>query len=393
MNYSNSFNNLYTIIQKPEKTSEKKMGFLTTRLIKLLISFTNILKTCAGRDKLCALIQYTSKFYSTILYHTIDLENSEGVTPISLTSLSTVDPFVKYDALKNVEKSMSSGRKIFRFLRWLEDIKSIYYYIVYKDTSIRNLFKALMNLSSMFYHLFDNLVWSSNVGVISEYLVGDIKLKNTKNVFSLLRNLIKIAVDVHKFNWLYIVNRKNEEEVFEAFEKRVENFQTHLHKKLIDQAIEVRSKLRRKALDIVHSFLRICMLVYSLKLEPFYSNLHPIFTGFCGMLHSIISLYKTLYDKENSFHKFESRVNLKSKGNITNKRKKSLEAIIDELEELPESDGQKILRDDYFDNYYVDFNKDFPTNPKDVISRKTSAHAKINDFYSRSMRFPISLSN
>lgn len=239
---------------------------------------------------------------------------------------------------------------------------------------MRNIFKALMHLSSMFYHIFDNLVWSSNVGVISEYFVGDIKLKNTKNSFSLLRNLIKIVMDINKFKSLYVVNKKNEEEVYEEFEKNVENFKTHLHSKLLTQMIEVRGKLRRKVLDIIHSTLRICMLIYSLKFEPFYSNLHPILAGFCGMVHSVISLYKVLYDNKDcisSTSTFKKTLSGLGRGKTFEKgkmkKRKSLEEIIDEMDEV--NNETTILDYNYFINYYVDFNKDFPTDPRDIISK------------------------
>jgi hypothetical protein len=263
---------------------------------------------------------------------------------------------------------MSNGRKIFRFLKWVEDIKEIYYYIIFKDTSIRNILKALMSLSSMFYHIFDNLVWGSNVGLISEYLVGEIKLKNTKNIFSLLRNLIKIIMDIYKFQNMVEINSQNEEEVHEAFEKNVENFQTDAHKKLLIQTIELRSKIRNKLLDIIHSFLRSIMLIYSIKIEPFYSNVHPIFNGLCGMIHSIISLYKILFDVETQ-NAFGSNLNILNKNfkQPGKKKRKSLEEIIYEIEETSE---KSIFKDNYFENYYVDFNKDFPTYCKDSLFSK-----------------------
>jgi hypothetical protein len=369
MNYSNSITNLYSLIQQNksnlrprdgEEREPSKPGYLSQTLIKLLISFSNILKTCDGRDKLCALIQYTSKFYATIQYHAIDLDN----TP------NNVDPFKKYENLKNVEKSMSQGRKIFRFLKWIEEIKLIYYYIVFKDTSIRNLFKALMNLSSMFYHIFDNLVWGSNVGIWSEYLAAEIKLKNTKNSFSLIRNLIKIVLDFYKFKSLYFINRKNEEEVFEAFEKRVEQFKPEVHNKMLIQHMEVRARLRIKVIEVVHSFLRICMLVYSLKIDPFYSNLHPIFAGFCGMLHSFLSLYKALYDPVDTGKQIGSKV--KSENDIKKhnktKSRRSLEMIISEIDEY--QTYERLLDEEYFKDYYLDFNKDYPENPKNLLKYK-----------------------
>ena len=323
-----------------------------------MISLTNILKTCDGRDKLCALIQYTSKFYSTLLYQIVDLEYTHSID---------MDPFRRYIALKNVEKSMSNGRKIFRFLKWIEDIREIYYYIIFKNTSIRNILKALMAISSMFYHIFDNLVWSANVGVISEFFVGEIKLKNTKNIFSFLRNIIKIFMDIYKFQNLFEINSKNEEEVYEAFENKVENFQTENHKKLLIQTIEIRSKMRNKLLDIIHSFLRCIMLIYSLKFEPIYSNVHPIFNGLCGMVQSIISLYKIFYDLETqkAFGSTLANMNNIAKHG-SKKKKKNLEDIIDELDEACEN---TILDENYFENYYVDFNKDFPTNREDILNR------------------------
>lgn len=222
-----------------------------------------------------------------------------------------------------------------------------------------------MAICSFFYHVFDNLVWCNNVGVIGEYFVGEIKLKNTKNLFSLMRNVIKLVMDFYKFKSLYLINRKNEEEVYEAFEKRVENFKAEIHNRMLTQTLEVRVKLRMKVLDIVHSFLRISMLLYSLRLEPFYSNLHPIFTGLCGMAHSIIALYKVLLeDSGDQVKGFTSTLKIEKNMSSNKKKKQSLEFIIREEEEDVKV---KILDEAYFNNYYVDFNKDYPTEPKKVI--------------------------
>jgi hypothetical protein len=249
---------------------------------------------------------------------------------------------------------MSSGRKIFRFLKWIEDIKTIYYYILYKDTSIGNICKGLMSLSSFFYHIFDNFVWSNNVGIMGEYLVGEIKHKNAKNFFSLLRNLIKIVMDFYKFKSLYYINRQNEEEVSEAFEKSVENYKTEIYHKILTHAVRVRVKLRKKILDIVHSFLRINMLIYSLRAEPFYSNLHPIFIGFCGMTHSVISLYKV----------FEGI----GKNIQPEKRRSTLHNLVVENEN--NNYKKMILDEDFFDEYYLDFNKDYSLDPSKILYKQ-----------------------
>lgn len=271
---------------------------------------------------------------------------------------------------------MSSGRKIFRFLKWIENLKGIYYYIIYKRPSLRNMFKALTAISSFFYHLFDNLLWASNLGLLSEYLVGEIKIKNTKNFFSLLRNIIKIFMDFNKFKDLFYINKKNEEEVYEVFEKRVENFETNIYDKVLVYTLEVRKKLRTKLFDIVHSFLRICMLLFSLKLEPFYSNLHPIFIGFCGSVHSIIALYKTLQDPDlNEEEKLKNKKKLQKQKSFNNNdlndkfklpKRKSLLLMLDENDENLQN-SKNIFSDGYFKNYYIDFNKDFPMEPMHVF--------------------------
>ena len=275
---------------------------------------------------------------------------------------------------------MSSGRKIFRFLKWIENVKGIYYYIIYKSPSLRNMFKALMAISSFFYHLFDNLLWASNLGLLSEYLVGEIKIKNTKNVFSLLRNIIKIFMDIIKFKDLFYINKKNEEEVYEVFEKRVENFESNIYDKVLVYTLEVRKKLRTKLFDIVHSFLRICMLLFSLKLEPFYSNLHPIFIGFCGSVHSIIALYKSLQEPElNEEEKLKNKKK-NEKENVNNnnnsqdikplpklRKRKSILMILDEDDENHNNSKINIFSDGYFKDYYIDFNKDYPTDPTQVL--------------------------
>lgn len=270
---------------------------------------------------------------------------------------------------------MSSGRKIFRFLKWIENVKGIYYYIIYKQPSLRNMLKALMAISSFFYHLFDNLLWASNLGLLSEYLVGEIKIKNTKNFFSLLRNIIKIFMDISKFKDLFYINKKNEEEVYEVFEKRVENFESNIYDKVLVYTLEIRKKLRIKLFDIVHSFLRICMLLFSLKLEPFYSNLHPIFIGFCGSVHSIIALYKTLQDPDlNEEEKLKNKKKLEEQKSNTPDdfkaklpRRKSLLLMLDENDKSHAMLKNNIFSDGYFKNYYIDFNKDFPMDPVNVF--------------------------
>ena len=92
---------------------------------------------------------------------------------------------------------MSSGRKIFRLLKFLEDLKKLFIYF-YKTPDAVKILKGMILLSGFFYHIMDNLVWGVNVGILNEFLVGDIRYKMSKNFFSLIRNWIKLIMDCIK---------------------------------------------------------------------------------------------------------------------------------------------------------------------------------------------------
>ena len=84
---------------------------------------------------------------------------------------------------------MSSGRKIFRFLKFIEDIKQLYTFLFQTPTAIRIL-KVLMCLSSLFYHVMDNVVWAVNVSIIDEYIIGEIRWNMTMKFFALIRKIL-----------------------------------------------------------------------------------------------------------------------------------------------------------------------------------------------------------
>lgn len=198
-----------------------------------------------------------------------------------------------YDKLKNVEKSMSDGRKIFRFFDWIDDLKELFYYSVYKEACFTNFMKAGMSFSSLFYHVFDNLVWSNHVGLIGEYFLGEIKLKNLKNSCSLMRNLIKLVHSSIKLILLirqFKQNLKENESFFQKKEKT--EFNNDLFFAVISERNEIINKIKGKLLDIIHCSLRIIMILSSLRIDFINKIFPPIIPAFCGFIHSILSLYK-----------------------------------------------------------------------------------------------------
>ena len=91
----------------------------------------------------------------------------------------------RHTNLKRIEKSMSNGRKIFRFLKFVEDLKKFYSYLYDSSFDPITILKAFTTLSACFYHFLDNLVWASNVGMINRIISGELKWKTSKNFFSL----------------------------------------------------------------------------------------------------------------------------------------------------------------------------------------------------------------
>ncbi len=66
-----------------------------------------------------------------------------------------------------IKESMSSGRKIFRFLKFLNELKTINDFL--KTTNKPLHLKVLITLrhvSSFFYYILDNTLWGVKTGVL-----------------------------------------------------------------------------------------------------------------------------------------------------------------------------------------------------------------------------------
>jgi len=295
--------------------------------------------------------------------------------------------------LKRIEKSMSNGRKIFQFLKFVEDIKKFLNLTYESSFDFKTVLEAFIALSGGFYHFLDNLVWASNVGMINRVFTGEINWKTSKNFFSIIRTLIKLFTSFMEFKDCYYNSWiKNDNEIVN------ENYE-----KIINETIKNRSKLRMLSLDIFQYLLKLTTSMYSSKFQPFYSLLHPIIVSFCGILFCAISIFN-IYMKINEMQKIllinykksneslykirtptyrsnsfiinqNSDINninqpLGRKFSLDNNNQftsinniKSFEFSL--IERIP---NKKLLYDEhYFDNYYIDFNKDFPIHPELVL--------------------------
>jgi len=111
---------------------------------------------------------------------------------------------------------MSQGRKIFRFLKFLDELKTIQTFL--KTTNKPFFLKVLITLrhvSSFFYYILDNTLWGVKTGVLkyfysfitclkrfSEYIEHKTykKWKYKKNWFSLFRNILQLTINLLKWD-------------------------------------------------------------------------------------------------------------------------------------------------------------------------------------------------
>lgn len=271
----------------------------------------------------------------------------------------------RHSYLKKIEKSMSNGRKIFGFLKFIEDLKKFSTYLYESSFNTLGILKAFNCLASCFYHFLDSLVWASNVGIINPIFTGEIRWKTSKNFFSLIKTLIKFTTNLMDFKTCYYLSKMNENELHDDYD-------------CLNKTIKSRSKLRMKMLGLVRSILKIITQLYSLKFYPISSNLHPIVVALCGIIHCLLSLLKNylkIYDNHVKLLQNTTKLSTKSevilrKGITPIKNRPMIRRNSDsfELSILERQPNKRILNDlKYFDNYYIDFNKDIPLEPDKII--------------------------
>ena len=65
-----------------------------------------------------------------------------------------------------IEQSMNNGRKIFRFLKFLDEIKNIKKALNSNKPKWLKVMMTLSEISSFFYYILDNILWGINIGVL-----------------------------------------------------------------------------------------------------------------------------------------------------------------------------------------------------------------------------------
>lgn len=187
---SSSFTNLQTLINRSEL---KTAGTFTVKYSKTFIltvkdtifhkielffskfccSISHLLKSSKGRDKLCGVLQYFADFYCVCVKNS----NIPEVRNLFLWVFFLELFFLIFSIFSNnmiisaivalkIKSSMSQARKVFRFLRFFEEIKRIVNTFESKKTWHIKLLLLFSHVMSFLYYIHDNILWGINIGIL-----------------------------------------------------------------------------------------------------------------------------------------------------------------------------------------------------------------------------------
>ena len=99
-----------------------------------------------------------------------------------------------------IKDQMKNGRKIFKFLKFLDSIRGLQSTPYRRKPLHYKLMMMVIYTCDLFYYLLDHVIWGVNIGVLSELVEGNFKnrAKAFKDSFSLgkaMLKLIKVYLD------------------------------------------------------------------------------------------------------------------------------------------------------------------------------------------------------
>mgnify|MGYP001806893600 CR=1 FL=1 len=108
---------------------------------------------------------------------------------------------------KALEDNLSSGRKIFRLLLFLNEINELNEIIKNKKMKLLlKYMKVFSSFCSFNYYLFDNIVWLAQLGIFNKFIISNFKWKKLKDIFSLWKTMVEVLISI------YVVRLKKRKE-------------------------------------------------------------------------------------------------------------------------------------------------------------------------------------
>jgi hypothetical protein len=260
-----------------------------------LDNFMQLMLKSKGRNKIFSLIQYIVDLYVKTMTH----------SPVYGKQVK-MDGIESVRVAKIVKKNMSSGRKVFKLLKFIDEYNS-FVDLLFQDsadtenkskTKIRpgliRVLDLLRKLCGIFYYFFDNLVWFANMGAINKDIIENkLGWRAVKDMFALLKNFCESVKSFIKLQLSIEKTASLEKKIFEQAELQgvVIGDQDELTLRVF-QLLQQRSKTTQCKLTVTTTLLRIIQLTYRLKFKFARRHIHPIFVVVCRIISIIFSLFK-----------------------------------------------------------------------------------------------------
>lgn len=197
---------------------------------------------------------------------------------------------------KSIESSMSNGRKMIRFLRFLDEVGAVERLIENtKAWSVVPVLKMMSHAASFLYYVLDNFVLASSIGIISKFIATiNIKWKNTKDMTSFARCVLEVVI-------VGLTLRETRQSIRVAEIQLRSGHQTTLNIQsknfeILAKLLANRRRLRFMYLDLLQNCLRLLMLVKALGL-PGSKHLSSIFLAGVGVTTSALAVFKILTEQ------------------------------------------------------------------------------------------------
>jgi hypothetical protein len=100
---------------------------------------------------------------------------------------------------KSIEDNISNGRKIFRFMLFLNEYSEMNEILKNKKHPIGLKFLKFMSaICSHNYYLFDNIVWFTQIGILNKFIyLPKYKWKKFKDLFSLYKTILEVIISIY----------------------------------------------------------------------------------------------------------------------------------------------------------------------------------------------------
>mmetsp|Transcript_29163 Transcript_29163/g.21708 ORF Transcript_29163/g.21708 Transcript_29163/m.21708 type:complete len:169 (+) Transcript_29163:178-684(+) len=138
-----------------------------------------------GRDKVFGLVQYIVELYVNCMKYSQEYAEKVSVGEIESVQVG-----------KRVVKHLSSGRKVFKFMKFVDMVtKAID--LLNKEHHNHGIFitisKLIGCLVGFLYYLLDNIVWFCDIGMISKTVFKTVKWKRIKDALTLSKNWVQLV--------------------------------------------------------------------------------------------------------------------------------------------------------------------------------------------------------